>query len=504
VLLAAFQTARSRVSEPPSGTFQTRPKVFADPSRWLPLGREAMGQVLIIDDDPDYAEMMSRYVVGLGHNALTAGLLRAGREAAVEYRPDVVLLDVNLPDGNGLHAIRDLLDTPGKPEVIVITGEGSEDGAELAITSGAWDFWQKGRSIKDLAGPLFHAIEHRNERLSHPRTCALNLGGIIGESPAMRSCYDLMAEAAASEAPVLLRGETGTGKELAARAIHDNSARAKSPFVVVDCAALPETLVESLLFGHDKGAFTGASSERVGLVRQAHQGTLFLDEIGELPLAVQKAFLRVLQEKRFRSVGADHEISSDFRLIAATNRDLASMVREGKFREDLYFRLRSLDILLPPLREREGDVALIIKTLVRQLCERAGVPAKALTESFTEILAQYPWPGNVRELYNVIERAVAAGMDRQFLQPVHLPAQVRVQVARASIRPDLNMQRPCAPYASYPTLTSARDSAIVTYLTKLLEDTKGNVDAACRLADLSRSRLYELLKLHGIQRSPVH
>ena len=463
-----------------------------------------MGQILIIDDDPDYAEMMSRYVAGLGHDALTAGLLRAGRKAAVEYRPDVVLLDVNLPDGNGLHAIRDLLETPSKPEVIVITGEGSEDGAELAISSGAWDFWQKGRSIKDLAGPLVQAIEYRNERLSHPRARTLNLGRIIGESPAIRSCYDLMAEAAASEAPVLLRGETGTGKELVARAIHDNSARAQSPFVVVDCAALPETLVESVLFGHDKGAFTGASNERVGLVRQAHRGTLFLDEIGELPLSMQKAFLRVLQEKRFRPVGADREICSDFRLIAATNRDLSAMVREGKFREDLYFRLRSLDILLPPLREREGDVALIIKALVRQLCERAGVPAKVLTESFTEILAQYPWPGNVRELYNVIERAVAAGMDRQSLQPMHLPAQVRVQVARASVRPDLNMQRPRAPYASYPTLAGARDSAIVSYLTKLLEDAKDNVDVACRLAGLSRSRLYELLKLHGIQRGPIH
>jgi two-component system, NtrC family, response regulator len=462
-----------------------------------------MGQVLIIDDDPDYAEMMSRYVAGLGHNPLTAGLLRAGRQAAVEHSPDVVLLDVNLPDGNGLHAIRDLLNTPGKPEVIVITGEGSEDGAELAITSGAWDFWQKGRSIKDLAAPLFHAIEYRNERLSRPRARTLNLGGIIGESPVMRSCYDVMAEAAASEAPVLVRGETGTGKELAARAIHDNSARAQAPFVVVDCAALPETLVESLLFGHDKGAYTGASNERVGLVRQAHRGTLFLDEIGELPLSVQKAFLRVLQEKRFRPVGSDREISSDFRLIAATNRDLARMVREGKFREDLYFRLRSLDILLPPLREREGDVALIINALVRNLCERAGVPPKALTESFTEMLAQYPWPGNVRELTNVIERAVAAGMDRQVLQPVHLPAQVRVLVARAAVRQDLNLQRPQAPYASYPTLASARDSAIAAYLTKLLDDTKGNVEAACRLADLSRSRLYELLKLHGIQRSPI-
>ena len=463
-----------------------------------------MGQVLIIDDDPDYAEMMGRYVVGLGHQARTAGLLRTGREAAYECRPDVVLLDVNLPDGNGLHAIRHLLETPSKPEVIVVTGEGSEDGAELAITSGAWDFWQKGRSIKDLAGPLFHAIQYRSERMSQSNARPLSLGGIIGESSAMRACYTLVAEAAASEAPVLLRGETGTGKDLVARAIHENSSRAKAPFVVFDCAALPETLVESLLFGHDKGAFTGANADRQGLVRQAHGGTLFLDEIGELPLAVQKSFLRVLQEKRFRSVGGDREISSDFRLVAATNRDLAGMVREGKFREDLYFRVRSLDILLPPLREREADVVLIANALVRRLCERAGVPTKALTDPFSEALAHYPWPGNVRELTNVVERAVAAARDRHVLQPVHLPAPVRVQVARASVKQELNLQRPRAPYASYPTLNTARDSAVAAYLSKLLDDTRGDVDAACQLADLSRSRLYELLKLHGIQRRPLH
>ena len=463
-----------------------------------------MGQVLIIDDDPDYAEMMSRYVAGLGHHARTAGHLRAGRKAASEYKPDVVLLDVNLPDGSGLLAIRELQETPGKPEIIVITGEASEDGAELAIRSGAWDYWQKGRSIKDLAGPLFHAIEYRQGRLTQSGASALDLGDLIGNSPAMRTCFDLLAEAAGSEAPVLLRGETGTGKELVARAIHNNSSRAKARFVVVDCAALPETLVESLLFGHNKGSFTGASADRQGLVRQADQGTLFLDEIGELPLAVQKSFLRVLQERRFRPVGADREISSDFRLLAATNRDLADMVSKGTFREDLYFRLRSLEILLPPLREREGDVVLIANSLIECLCQRAGVPTKTLSDAFLEALAQYAWPGNVRELRNVIERAVAAATDRQILLPVHLPAPLRVQVARASVRVDLNLQRPCAPYASYPTLAAARDSAVVAYLTKLLDDTKGDVEQACQLADLSRSRLYELLKLHGLQRRQIH
>jgi two-component system, NtrC family, response regulator len=444
--------------------------------------------------------MMSRYVAAMGYETRRASTLSAGRKLTYECLPELIFLDVNLPDGCGLGAIRELHDSPSSPEIIVITGDGNEDGAAQAITSGAWDYWQKGRSMRELAVPLARAIEYRQERLArcHPRP--LNLGDMAAESQAMRACTDLIAEAATSEAPVLVRGETGTGKELVARAIHINSHRAKGPFVIVDCAALPENLVESLLFGHEKGAFTGASSDRTGMVRQAHEGTLFLDEIGELPLMVQKSFLRVLQEKRFRPVGADREVSSDFRLVAATNRDLATMVREASFREDLYFRLRSLEIVLPPLREREADIRLIAASMVERLCERMGLPTKQLSEPFLEAVAQYPWPGNVRELNNVMERAVAAATDRALVESVDLPTSIRVHLARASLRQELNLQRPQAPYASYPTLAAARDSAVASYLSRLVEDTKGDVDAACRLADLSRSRFYELLKLHGIQR----
>jgi DNA-binding NtrC family response regulator len=460
-----------------------------------------MGRVLIIDDDSDYTEMMSRYVATMGHEAHRASTLSIGRKLALECLPELIFLDVNLPDGCGLGSIRDLRDIPSSPEIIVITGDGNEDGAAQAITSGAWDYWQKGRSMRELAVPLARALEYRQERLARCRQRPLDLGGMIAESQAMRVCTDLIAEAAtSSEAPVLVRGETGTGKELVARAIHINSHRTKGPFVIVDCAALPENLVESLLFGHEKGAFTGASSERAGMVRQAHEGTLFLDEIGELPLLVQKSFLRVLQEKRFRPVGADREASSDFRLVAATNRDLAGMVREGRFREDLYFRLRSLEIELPPLREREGDIRLIATSFVERLCERMGRTSKKLSEPFLEALTQYPWPGNVRELSNVMERAVAAAADRLLVEAVDLPTSVRVHLARASLRQELNLQRPQPPYTSYPTLAAARDSAVAIYLTRLVDDTKGDVEAACRLADLSRSRFYELLKLHGIQR----
>jgi two-component system NtrC family response regulator len=462
-----------------------------------------MGQVLIIDDDSDYAEMMSRYVGALGHEAHSAGLLSTGRRLAAEVRPDLVFLDVNLPDGCGIGSIRELRKIPSSPEIIVITGDGNEDGAAQAITFGAWDYWQKGRSIRELTVPLTRALEYRLERLATSRPRTLDLGGMVADSLPMRACVDLIGEAAASEAPVLVRGETGTGKELVARAIHNNSLRAKAPFVVVDCAALPETLVESLLFGHERGSFTGANSDRIGMARQAHTGTLFLDEIGELPLLVQKSFLRVLQEKRFRPVGADREVTSDFRLVAATNRDLLALVREGKFREDLYFRLRSLEVVLPPLRERTGDIPLLAQSLMERLCARMGLQGKRLAEPFLEALAQYPWPGNVRELNNVMERAVAAAAERPSVESVDLPTSVRVQLARASLRQELNLRRPQAPYASYPTLSAARDSAVAAYLGKLVDDTKGDVDTACQLADLSRSRFYELLKLHGIQKPTI-
>jgi two-component system NtrC family response regulator len=460
-----------------------------------------MGKVLIIDDDRDYADMIACQVRILDHDVKVCLTLGDGLAQLPAFEPEVVFLDVRLPDGNGLDAAREIKAAPGSPEVVIITGSGDEEGAELAVRAGAWDYWQKGRAAKGIVLTLRRAMDYRRERLARRRGQALDLDGLVGGSHAMAACFDFIAEAAASDAPVLLHGETGTGKEVVARAIHRNSARAKKSFVVVDCASLTETLVESSLFGHDKGAYTGASSERSGLVRQAHEGTLFLDEIGELPLAIQKSFLRVLQEKRFRPLGCDRELSSDFRMLAATNRDLASMVSGGTFREDLYFRLRSLELTLPPLREREHDVLKIAKHLVVRICERLGITAKCMSPTFEESLLQYSWPGNVRELTGALECALACAGDAPALDPVHLPLQVRIKLARDSVRPDLNLQRPQAPYASYPTLSAVRDTAVTAYLTKLLKDTNGDMDAACELADLSRSRLYELLKVHGIGRA---
>jgi two-component system, NtrC family, response regulator len=460
-----------------------------------------MGKILIVDDDPEYADMMARQMRALEHEVVSCHTLEQGLRKLASFEPAVVLLDVMLPDGNGLDGIRAIKAAPCMPEVIIITGSGDEDGAELAVRSGAWDYWQKGRSAKGIVLPLKRAMEYRDERLARRGGRPLDLEGMVGGSQAMTACFELIREASSSDTPVLVHGETGTGKEVVARAIHKNSARAKKPFIVVDCASLTETLMESALFGHDKGAFTGASAERAGLVRQAHEGTLFLDEIGELPLSAQKAFLRVLQEKRFRPVGSDREIGSDFRLVAATNRDLAQMVKAGSFREDLFFRVQSLEIVLPPLRAREHDSVKIAKSLLIRISEKQKQEPKSMSGEFADALEKYPWPGNVRELCQAVECAVASAGDSPTLEPIHLPVQLRVRLVRSSVKPELNLQRPQSPYAGYPTLSAARDSAVAAYLVRLVEDTHGDMDAACELADLSRSRLYELLKLHGIGRS---
>ena len=412
----------------------------------------------------------------------------------------MVLLDVCLPDGSGLEQIHAIKAEPCLPEIIVITGLGDEEGAEHAVRSGVWDYWQKGRSIKDLVLSLGRALAWRSERLAHRHWRTLDLQGLWGKSQAMATCFERIAEASVGDVPVLLLGETGTGKEVVARAIHKNSVRARKPFVVVDCAALTETLVESALFGHDKGAFTGASADRVGLVRQAHEGTLFLDEIGELSGSVQKTFLRVLQEKRVRPVGADREMSSDFRLLAATNRDLKRMVADGTFRDDLYFRLRALEIALPPLRTRADDVLRIAEQIAHETCERLVLPAKSLSPDFSSALTLYPWPGNVRELRQAVECAVVTAGHACTLDPIHLPIQIRIELARSAVKPELNLSR-IRNYSGCCTLAAARDTAIASYLSRLIADTEGDIDAACEVADVSRSRLYELLKLHGVPRA---
>ena len=467
-----------------------------------------MAKILIIDDDGMMCTTLSSLVERKGHVASCAMTLKEGIELAEEGDFDLVFLDVKMPDGNGLEALPRIDASPAAPEVIIMTGYGDPNGAELAIRSGAWDYIEKGFSIKEITLSVERALQYRHEKQEVARkqkSVPLIRDRIIGNSPALNNCLELVAQAALSDAHVFLTGETGTGKELFARAVHDNSNRSVADFVVVDCTSLPETLVESLLFGHVKGSFTGAEKAQDGLVRQADGGTLFLDEVGELPMSLQKAFLRVLQEHRFRPLGSNREVESDFRLIAATNRDLDAMVEEGTFRSDLLFRLRSFIIDLPPLRERREDIKALARYHIDQFCEQYGLPSKGFSGEFLDTLLSYPWPGNVRELVNTLERTLATARLDQTLYPQHLPSHIRAQVRRAELEAG-NAEAPAAVQSSsnLPPLNEYRDMiytrAEEDYLRELIELTAGQIGEACRVSGLSQSRLYALLKKYQISR----
>jgi two-component system NtrC family response regulator len=468
-----------------------------------------MARVLIIDDENMMCKMLSAMVQGQGHEAVCAQTLAEGLQQSTLRGFDVVFLDVGLPDGNGLDAIPPLRALPQAPEIIIITGSGNPDGAELAISQGAWDYIEKTSSVSQMALPLTRALQYRQEKQAYGRPVALKLEGIVGASPPLRDCIDLLAQGATSDINVLISGATGTGKELFARAIHLNSSRGAQNFVVVDCAALPENLVESALFGYEKGAFTGADRAATGLIAQAHGGTLFLDEVGELPGSMQKAFLRVLQERSFRPIGGKREIASDFRLVTATNRDLEKMVEQGKFRQDLFFRLRSLVINLPSLKERNGDLVDLAWYHTGRLCKRYGLAPKGYSPEFLQYLSAYDWPGNVRELVNVLETALSAAHQEPILFPQHLPAYLRTKLARAAVH-----QKPAAvaaangknsPPVELSPLDAVRKTALAqvekNYLQELMQQAKGNIQLACQVSGLSRARLYSLLKQYDISPS---
>jgi two-component system NtrC family response regulator len=418
-----------------------------------------------------------------------------------------VFLDVRLPDGSGLDILSKIRETSSSPEVIILTGFGDVDGAELAIKHGAWDYLDKNSSIDEIILSLERALQYRAERQSKARPTALKLEGIVGSSPKMRACIELLAQAAGSDANVLVTGESGTGKELFSWAIHNNSPRANRNFVVVDCAALPETIVESVLFGHERGAFTGADKSKIGLITQANGGTLFLDEVGELPASIQGSFLRAIQERRFRPVGSVKEVTSDFRLIAASNRNLDEMVQEGRFRKDLLYRLKTFTITLPPLREHPEDIGELATYYLTTISRRHGKGMKGFSPEFSDTLLDYDWPGNVRELINALERAIAAAGDSPTLFPAYLPTEIRIKVKRDQVEEEGEEVAALKPVTGrsgkpLPTIQEHREAAVAEaerqYLQELIAHTEGDIKEACEVSGLSRSRLYGLLKRHGI------
>ncbi len=462
-----------------------------------------MARLLIIDDDPKICQFLLKLANSMGHEASEAHTLEKGLELSLNNEYDLILLDLEFPQGNGLQILPDLLKAPSKPEVIIITGSGVQ-GAELAYQYGAWDYVQKPFLKHEISLPISRALQYRQEKGTSKTLLTLKRAGILGNSPAMGTCLEALARASVTDASVLITGETGTGKELFARAIHENSKRAPKNFIVVDCGALPETLVESILFGHEKGAFTGADRRREGLLEQAGGGTLFLDEIGDLPFTIQKSLLRVLQEKTIRPLGAKNEVSVDFRLVAATNRDLDIMTKEGAFREDLLFRIRAIEIKLPPLRARREDIQEIAINRIHRLCQQYGMGIKGISQEFLDILTMQDWPGNVRELINALEYSLASAGHDPTLIPKHIPHLYRTAMIKrtANTMDDTSDHgtNPVDISNEFPSLSEYRNKIEKNYFHLLLEKVKGDREKAGSLSGLSQSQLYALLKKHNLSR----
>lgn len=467
-----------------------------------------MPRVLIVDDYIEIRETMSSLLAHRNIPHDEARDLSSTRRMLEQNQYDLILLDVGLPDGSGLDLLPEIKNLDNAPEVIILTGQGDSEGATLAIERGVWDYVLKPSSVKEISLSIARALKYREQRdISSPR--ALDLTGVVGTSPAMKAVFDLVARAAISDSNMLITGETGVGKELLAGIIHSNSLRSGKPFVVLDCTTITHTLVESTLFGHRKGAFTGAVSDQPGLVSQAHQGTLFLDELGELPSGIQKSLLRILQERKYRPVGESKEFSCDFRLIAATNRNLEAMVQEGTFRSDLYFRVKTMHINLPPLRERPEDIKPLAMHFIDVLCEKLKIPAKGFGADFMENLKAYPWPGNVRELSNVMEQTLVACAGETNLYAPHLPMEIRIKVAKDRVqgRPSARSSSPetgpdartCPdPGSIMPSFNEHKKDCEKQYLESLLQKGTGDVPLMLEISGLSRSHFYSLLKKYNL------
>jgi DNA-binding NtrC family response regulator len=454
-------------------------------------------RVLIVDDEPDLVASWARVLQPDGYEILTATEGEQALALLESERPDVVLTDLRMPRVDGMAVLRRALELDPHVSVVVVTGAGTVESAVAAMRAGAFDYLLKPLPSNDaLRLVVQRGLDRRrlladNLRLREPLAPRVGFDKLVGQSPAMKAVFDLAYRAARSEANILIQGESGTGKELFARAIHANSPRAGEVFVPLDCASLPDALLESELFGHERGAFTGADRVKPGMIEVADRGTLFLDEIGELPLALQAKLLRALQERQIRRVGGTKFLTVDVRLVSATSRDTAEQVRKGEFREDLFYRVNVIAIVLPPLRERAGDVALLAHHFLRRYGRNRERPLEGISPDALAILEAYTWPGNVRELQNVIERACALG-DGPLLAVRDLPDHVRGRGRPA----------PTVPGKDLP-LHQAREAWLRVfaqeYLTDLLRRHSGNVSQAAKTAGVDRKTLHRLLAKHGIR-----
>ncbi len=395
-----------------------------------------MATILIVDDERSDRHLMQQALQKEGHSLLLAETGEEALELARRERPDAVLLDVLLPDANGLEVFQQLRALDPNLPVVFVTASGSSNLVIQAMQLGALDYLVKPLRVADVRQAAQHALDVRNMASIHAvrqsSPAAPDGDVIIGRSAVMQKVYKDIGLVASQDVTVLIRGESGTGKELVARAIYHFSRRSEQPFLAVNCAAIPEALLESELFGHEKGAFTGADRRRLGKFELCDGGTLFLDEIGDMPLVLQSKLLRVLQDQTFQRVGGNQTIKTDVRIIAATNQDLERLVREKRFREDLYYRLNGYTIFLPPLRERDGDIDLLADFFRQQACRDLNKDVQGFSQETLDLFHHYAWPGNVRELQNVVRQAVLKATGPVII-PEFLPPNIRDGAEEAAV-----------------------------------------------------------------------
>ena len=460
-------------------------------------------RVLVVDDEPDMVENCARILKRAGYQCLTATDPQQALGLVEAERPDLLLTDLKMPGMDGMELLRRARTVDPALPVILITAFATIESAVAAIKDGAFDYLPKNFSVDQLRVAVERGLRQRelaleNRNLRNQLQGALGFENIIGRSPAMTKVFEIVRKAARSDANILVLGESGTGKELIARAVHANSPRAARAFVPVDCASLPEQLLESELFGHERGAFTGAVKSKQGLMEVADRGTLFLDEIAELPVALQVKLLRALQERQLRRVGGTVQIDVDVRMVSATNRDLRDAVAKGRFREELYYRVNVIAIPLPPLRERAGDVKLLAHAFLKRYGQDR---VTSFDDAALQALEAYGWPGNVRELQNVVERACALA-DGDLVTRRDLPDYL-LQGATVRGPVTATISGPTPPSSSDLPLKDAKEKWMqvleASYLRDLLDRHGGNVSAAAKAAGIDRKTFHRLINKYQIR-----
>jgi DNA-binding NtrC family response regulator len=454
--------------------------------------------ILVVDDDTVARDLLADALKKEGYNVEAYA---TGEEAIArgrEGRVDLVLTDIRMGAVDGLTVLREFKRMSQETAIVVLTAFGSLEGAIEAIKQGAYDYLAKPFKKEEIKLVVQRSLDHcrllrENTKFREELKSKDEWSPLVGSSPAMLEVYKLVARVSESRSTVLLQGESGTGKELIARAIHGNSPRRDKPFVPVNCGALPDTLLESEMFGYEKGAFTGAVGTKTGLFESANGGTLFLDEIGELGQALQVKLLRVMQDQEVRRVGGTNSIKVDVRMIAATNRDLEQLVKEGKFRDDLFYRLNVVRITLPSLKEREEDIPMLAHHFLHKCAGGATTAVRGFHPDTMECLQRYRWPGNVRELENAIERAVSLSHG-PLLTPDDLPAQIRQAPAPADHKPDM----PDTAESVYLTLEEVEKR----HLVRVLKETKGNKVKAAKILGIDRRTLYRMAERFGLDLGP--